>query len=70
MAGKTIEDLRTLRSQMVERRRQEAYRVSDAHDDERIEILMEVHQAIQALNAVIAEGKEGPPEADVSSMDR
>ncbi|UOK71559.1 hypothetical protein [Ancylobacter polymorphus] len=57
----TIDDLKVLRDQLVERRRDEAYMVGNSHHDERIEKLVRVHLAIAALDAVIVEGKDGPP---------
>ena len=68
MAGTTIEDLTTLRAKMVERRRQEAYYIGSAHNDERIAKIVSVHLAIEALDAVIAEGKGEAEMLDVSAM--
>lgn len=61
MATKTIADLKKLREELVDRRRQEAYWVGGAHDDERIEKVAYVHLAIQAVEAVIAEGWDDEP---------
>ncbi|QRM32759.1 hypothetical protein [Microvirga sp. VF16] len=60
MAGKTVEDLKKLRAELVERRRQEAYWVGGPHHDDRIQKLVQVHTAIEALDAVIAEGEDEP----------
>jgi hypothetical protein len=67
MAARKVEDLRALRNELVERRRQEAYGVSGAQHHDRIEKLVQVHLAIEALDAVIEEGKDAP-ETDVNSM--
>lgn len=67
MAEKTIEDLKKLRAELIERRRQEAYWVAGPHHNERIEKLIQVHTAIAALDAVIAEGKD-EPEYDISGF--
>jgi hypothetical protein len=56
MTSKTIEDLQTLRSELVERRRQDVYRISGAQDDDRIGKAVQVHLAIEVIAAVIAEG--------------
>jgi uncharacterized membrane protein len=55
--GRTVEDLKELRDELVERRRNEAYMVGGPHHDERIIKLVAVHHAIEALDAVIAEGQ-------------
>jgi hypothetical protein len=59
MAGKTVEDLKGLRSKLVERRRHEAYGVGSEfrHD---LEELVQVHLAIEALDAVIETGADEP----------
>jgi hypothetical protein len=56
---KTIEDLKTLRAELVERRHAEAYSLGSAHHQGVLEKLVLVHQAISALDAVIAEGRPG-----------
>jgi hypothetical protein len=61
MASKTVGDLRQLRAKLIERRRQEAYWVGSEHHGEGLGKLVQVHQAIEALDAVIAEGKDAPP---------
>jgi hypothetical protein len=66
MAGKTVDDLKVLREKLVEQRRREAYRVHGA-ESPGIEKLVRTHQAIEALDAVIAEGK-GEPETNVSGL--
>jgi hypothetical protein len=60
MAGTTIGDLKTLRARMVERRRPEAYYIGSADNDGRIAKVVTVHLAIEALDAVIAEGNDEP----------
>ncbi len=65
--GKTVEDLKALRAELVERRRKEAYLIGSAHHDERIEKLVQVHLAIEAIDAVIADGKD-EPDTDVSAF--
>jgi hypothetical protein len=67
VAGKKVGDLKAARAMLVERRRQQAYKVSGAHGSARIDRLVRVHQAIEALDAVIAEGKD-EPKLDVSTM--
>jgi hypothetical protein len=68
MAPKTVEDLEALRAKLIIRRRREAYGVYDAPVDERIAKLVHVHLAIGALDQVIDEGEEEPPEPDVPSL--
>ena len=59
MAGTTtIEDLKTLRAKMVERRRREAYYIGSADNDERIAKVVALHVGLEALDAVIAEGTD------------
>jgi len=69
MAGKTVEDLRTLLADLTERRRKEAYWAcaAGAYADSNIAKLAQVDRAIQALEAVIAEGKGEPEETETSS---
>ncbi|MET4701925.1 hypothetical protein ABIE65_004974 [Constrictibacter sp. MBR-5] len=64
---KTIDDLKTLRAELVERRREEAYRIGSAQHDEGIEKAGQVHLAIEAIDAVIAEGEDQrePPDPTV-----
>ena len=66
MPAKTVADLEALRDAMVERRRVEAYRVGSAHNDDGLEKLVRVHLAIEAVEAVIAEGGEEPAAGDPS----
>ncbi|MEH2476268.1 hypothetical protein V1281_002563 [Nitrobacteraceae bacterium AZCC 2161] len=54
----TIADLKTLRAELIERRREEAYLVGGAYSDDRIAKLSAVHHAIAALDAVIEEGQD------------
>ena len=65
--GKTVEDLKSLRAELIERRRKETYWIGGAHDDDRIGKVVTAHLAIQAIDAVIAEG-EGEPETDISGF--
>ncbi len=69
MAGKTVEDLKTLLADLTERRRKEAYWASatGAYADSNIAKLAQVDRAIQALEAVIAEGKDEPEDTETSS---
>ena len=53
---RTIEDLKEVRSKLVERRRKEAYWLRSPHDDSRIASLSQIQIAIDAIDAVIAEG--------------
>jgi len=64
MAVKTVEDLKTLRAALVERRLKEAYWAAEAgaYDDMRIARLIQADRAIAALDAVIAEGRDEPAE--------
>jgi hypothetical protein len=61
----TLHELKIVREKLVGRRRVEAYRVAWArcaeHHDTQIAKLNSVHSAIQALDAVIAEGEAGQP---------
>ena len=61
MATKTIADLKKLRDELVDRRRQEAYWIGGVHDNERIEKVAYVQLAIRALDAVIKEGWDDEP---------
>lgn len=63
--AKTIEDLKTLRAQLVGRRRKEVYWIGGPHHDDRIAKVVQVHLAIEAIDTVISEGKD-EPEADLS----
>jgi hypothetical protein len=67
MAGKTVEDLKALQEKLIERRRRDAYLIGSAYDDEHLEKLVRVNQALIALDEVIAEGKDGP-EIDPSTL--
>jgi hypothetical protein len=56
MTEKSIEGLKALRAELVEIRREEAYRVAyrvGGTHSEHIERLVQVHQAINALDAVM-----------------
>ncbi|MDQ0347870.1 hypothetical protein [Ancylobacter vacuolatus] len=53
----TIEDLKKLREELAERRRKEAHWIHHAFNYERLEKIAQVQLAIQALDAVIAEGE-------------
>lgn len=64
MSRETVEDLKQLRAELVERRHVEAYRISGAHHEDRLVKLVLVDQAIDALDKVIAEGRDAPPPAD------
>ena len=66
--SKTIEDLKARRSELVERRHQEAYSLGSAHHQEGLEKLVLVHQAIIALDAVITEGRPGTGGVSESSL--
>ncbi|MCK0196887.1 hypothetical protein MWN34_08165 [Ancylobacter sp. 6x-1] len=57
---KTIEDLKNLRANLVERRRKEAYRIGSDHHDDGIVTVAHIQLAIEAIDAVIAEGAEEP----------
>jgi hypothetical protein len=57
----TLSELEAVREKLVERRRVEAFRVGGEHNDAQIAKLNSVHTAIQAIDAVIAEGKEAEP---------
>ena len=57
----TLDELKIVREKLVGRRRVEAYRVAGEHHDTQIAKLNSVHSAIQALDAVIAEGEAGQP---------
>ena len=53
----TIAELKALREEFVERRRQVVYLIKGAHDQGPIEAAVEAHLALAAIDAVIAEGK-------------
>ncbi|MFK8250666.1 hypothetical protein [Ancylobacter terrae] len=65
--AQTIEELKALREELVERRRSEVYLIGGAHDDGRIAKAVQVHLAIEAIDAVIAGGK-GAPELSESPI--
>jgi hypothetical protein len=56
----TVEELKALRNELIDRRRDEAYMAS-TFNDERLAKLAAIHTAIVALDAVIAEGKDEVP---------
>jgi hypothetical protein len=56
--GKTVKALEALRAELVERRRQEAYAIGGAYHNDRIMNAIQMHLAIEVLDAVIAEGKD------------
>jgi len=65
MSGKTAEDLRAVRQQLVEERCAAAYRVSNqGPHKEALKSLALVHQAILSIDEVIASGaaEPDPPE--------
>lgn len=66
--GNTVSELQELRDALVERRVHDAYLVASAHNDERLEKLVRVHLAIEALDAVIAEGASKPESGDPLAM--
>jgi len=72
MAGKTVEDLKTLRAALVERRLKEAYWAAEAgaFNDTRIARLVQADRAIAALDVVIAEGRAEPEEETQDSDSR
>ena len=57
---KTIEDLKKMRDRLVYRRRRGVYDVGNPHDPDPIEKVVQAHLAIQAIDAVIAEGEDQP----------
>jgi hypothetical protein len=65
--AKTIDDLRAIRAELLERRRSEAYHISGPHQEERIEKVARLHIAIDAIDAVIKEGLD-QPEADATGF--
>jgi hypothetical protein len=72
MSGKTVEDLKALRADLIERRRKEAYwaTASGAFNETGLAKLIQADRAIQALDAVIAEGKDEPEDDPESVADR
>jgi hypothetical protein len=62
---KTIEDLKAVQAELVKARRRAAALINGTQDADRMEKLAQIHQAIQGLDAVIA---EGPHEFDVDAM--
>ncbi len=61
MATKTISDLKKLREELVDRRRQEAYGIVGSDHDKGIEKVAFLHLAIRAVDAVIEEGWSDQP---------
>jgi hypothetical protein len=61
MATKTISDLKKLREELVDRRRQEAYGIVGSDHDKGIEKVAFLHLAIQAVDSVIEEGWSDQP---------
>jgi hypothetical protein len=57
----TIDELRTMRAKLIDRRRVEAHRVAGEHHDTQIAKLNSLHAAIEALDAVIAEEEANAP---------
>jgi hypothetical protein len=72
MAGKTVEDLKSLRAELLERRRKEAYWAVEtgAYNETGLAKLIQADRAIQALDAVIADGKDEPEEAADTAASR
>jgi hypothetical protein len=66
MAGKTVDDLKELRASLVQLRRKETYLLSD-DPSTGIEKLVQVHLAIEAMDAVI-EGEGEAPELDPKAV--
>jgi hypothetical protein len=60
MAAKTVDDLKLLRTQLIERRRREAYSLDGPHHSDGIARLVKVHHATEALDAAIMEGMNQP----------
>ena len=63
MASKTVDDLKELRASLTQLRRKEAYLLSD-DPSTGIEKLVQVHLAIEAMEAVIEGEGEAPAELD------
>lgn len=55
---KTVDDLRRTCEELVERRRREAYALAGPEDQSGMARLVQLHLAIMALEAVIAEGRD------------
>ncbi len=72
MARKTIEDLKLLRAELVERRRKEAYwaTATGAFNETGLAKLIQADRAIQALDRVIAEGQDEPDETEDALTNR
>ncbi|WP_225766987.1 hypothetical protein [Inquilinus sp. Marseille-Q2685] len=68
MPKKTIEDLKNLHSALIEQRAIEAYRLAGPHHETQLEKLSKLQVAIQAIEAVIAEGKDEPDSGYDSTM--
>ena len=62
MAMKTVEDLKALLKELVIARRDAAYAIADVDDDGGLEELVQFHQTIVALSAVI--DGEGSPSVE------
>ena len=63
MPEKTLDDLKklkALRQELIEQRRGAAYSALHAQHHEGVARLAQIHQAIEALDAVIAEGQGAP----------
>lgn len=62
-------EVNELREKLVERLKLEAGRIQGENHDERLQKLVLVHQAIQALDAAIAEGGPSePPEPRIMGV--
>ena len=70
MAGKTVDDLRALRDELIVRRRTEAYSLAALGTMGDVASLTRVHLAIEALDQVIKEGEEEPETERVPGFDR
>lgn len=58
---KTVEDLKNVREKLVEQRRRDVYSIVGPHSNEAIEKAAQIHTAIAAIDAAIAEGKDHAP---------
>jgi hypothetical protein len=68
MADKTIEELKLMRAELAERRRTEVAWIAGAYQHDLFEKIGKLQLAIDAIDAVIAEGESGTHSRNVRSV--
>ena len=69
MAQRSIDELDVLRAELARQRRQKADAIADPNDVQALQALVQIHQAVEALDAVIADievGVEPDPKAMIA----